>query len=214
LQFFTALDLLNNGARKVLLVDPVFENKGHLNVLKHHYKEYLNKCRNVHCLNTDKIQVYSSWDFLPAVMNHSIDIIFSHFVLEHVPDLKRYFSQTHKLLIKNGIMFSCVDLTDHTYQIFDSKKWMKWVYRKNMLCHLKYSEKMNRFLSDKRTWVNRLLFPVYVKIADECGFGVVTKKLFFFDKVKIHEDVLKKLPVNYCDEELFVSHFELTLSPS
>jgi SAM-dependent methyltransferase len=213
LQFFTALQLLSKGAAKVILVDPVFGNRDHLDLLHQHYMEYQSNCEGTPCLNIDNVVVYSSLKLLPSSLDHSIDIICSHFVLEHVTDLKEFFTQSQKLLSKKGLCYSSVDLTDHTYQIFDSRKWTQWLYKKNMLLHLRYSERMNQFLSDRRTWVNRILFPAYIKTANECGFTVTSKKLYPYKSVEIHDDVLKKLPPDYQKEELFVTHFELTLSP-
>jgi ubiquinone/menaquinone biosynthesis C-methylase UbiE len=212
IQFYTALDFLNRGASKVMLVDPVFIQEKYQQILEKNYNEYFSNHKKNYQITTDTIKVYSSWDLLPASLEHTVDAIYSHFVLEHVVDLNDFFRQSYRLLKKRGRCYSMVDLSDHSYQIFDSKPWTMWIYKERILYHLKYSDKINNLLSDRRTWVNRSLFPSYTCFAKDNGFEVCSSTLNMCKKSIIHKDVTAKLPQNYIGDELYVSHFELMLS--
>lgn len=211
-QYYTAFYFLMAGARQVYLVDPVFHtiNENIINEQKHEFlKNYPDKNKNI---DVNKVTVLSSLSDIPDNKNGTIDVICSHLVLEHIHDLDNYFIQAYKLLQKGGQCYNFVDLTDHTYHIFDSRKLTKWIFNRRMLYHLKYSDRMYSCLSDKRTWVNRLLFPAYLAKAENIGFKDCKQKLFSSSKTKIHTDVLEKMAkTEFNEKQLYISHFSLML---
>ena len=101
-----------------------------------------------------------------------------------------------------------VDLTDHTYHIFDKYKMTKWLCRKRALYHLKYSDRLFQKINDKKLYMNRLLLPVYLELAQEYNLKVewlITEKC---KKQKIHQDILSKFKSRNPDK-LFIRSFEV-----
>lgn len=208
-QFFTAFYFLSDGASKVILVDPIFENKDVKKTIKMHYIEF-SKYHKLDENMISRIEVFTSFGKLIHDYNNQIDCIFSHFVLEHLENLESYFDEVYRLLPNGGICYSFVDLSDHTYHLFDSRKLTRWVYRTRMLYHLRYSDSFYRLISDKRTWQNRLLFPVYTKLALNKGFVIVSYKCSKCKKTKIHKDILNRSS-NPTDDNIYTTHFSLLL---
>lgn len=210
LQFFTAMHFLNNGASRVILVDPIFKNRDVEEILQSHAELFCSELKQKIPIDIKKIEVFDSLESIPVTNNEKVDILCSHFVLEHFQELESYFRESKRLISPEGCCYSFVDLSDHTYHIFNSKKQTANIYKSRIIYHLRYSDEFYRRISDERCWVNRLLFPVYVQLAANYDFKIVNKHLSKCKKTKIHQDVLSKLPYTN-EEELYVSHFSLLL---
>ncbi len=112
------------------------------------------------------------YDFLNnGLQEHSIDIITSRAVLEHVPPIliKGIFHESKRLLRHGGFMCHIVDNSDH-WEFGD-----KSISRLNFL---KYSQRMFDFLSSMNPldYQNRLRHSQYKKMIEELGFTVVFDK--------------------------------------
>ena len=212
LQFYTAFSFLAHGAKNVILVDPVFDPH-HVNSIMNAQKDEFTKAYPElgGTIDTSKINIFSTLDSVPGFYNGNVDILCSNFVLEHLENIDDYFEQTRRLLAPRGDCDNFVDLSDHTYHIFYSIPWMRDVYFSRLLYHLRYSNVLFSLLNDKRTWTNRILFPVYVQKAEQYGFQIKSKDLLACPKSPIHKDLLRRLPP-IDDNELYVSHFSFLLS--
>lgn len=208
-QFYTAFFFLLDGASTVLLVDPVFENKDTEATLKKQFIEF-SKHHTLDENSTSRIGAFASIHAMPGDYDGRIDCVYSHFVLEHLEDLESFFDKAHALLRSGGYCYSFVDLSDHSYHIFDSRKITRWIFRSRMLYHLRYSDEFYRLLSDRRTWQNRRLFPAYSTLAAAKGFRIVSYALHKCKKAKIHRDILKRVPQS-AEDDRYVSHFSLLL---
>lgn len=208
-QFFTACLFLKDGAETISLVDPIFTANS-ASVKESHIKEVEIDSNSSLPSAREKIRYYSSLDSIANDFNGKFDFICSHFVLEHFKDLNNYFQNIRRLLSPQGVSYNFVDLSDHAFHLFDSRLLTKWIYRKNMLYHLKYSDSIYNFITDSRIWVNRLLLPSYKKLAKEYGLSVINVNPSPYKKVKVHKDVLQR-NVTSNENELYVSHFSILL---
>lgn len=209
-QFFTSFYFLSSGARSVLLVDPVFTSDAPA-VRSIQKEQFLSHHKERKLPEKESIQTYSSLEVIPESENTSCDFICSHFVLEHFRDLDSFFRQTKRLLSANGTSFNIVDLSDHVYHVFDSRKPTKWLYRTRLLYHLRYSDHFYNAITDNRIWVNRLLLPSYKKLAQKYDLVVSDIEPLYCPKTEIHPDVMKRNTTDN-EKELYVSHFSFRLS--
>src|SRR4030043_1082488 len=169
-QFYTAILFLLNGAKKVFLVD----QKMDASLYPLHAKEVSTSLGIDEDFEEKRNRIchFAFLSDVPPEYNSKIDIICSHFVLEHFKELSSFFEKAKMLLGTNGVCFSSVDLTDNTYHIFDDYKATQWIFKRRALHHLRYSDRFFKSICDKRTYVNRLLLPEYLKLAKEHSFVV------------------------------------------
>ena len=213
-QIFTALFLLAEGCKKVILLDPLLEIfndderfRRSLSLFKTAMPEFSlseNEIRkSLLCIN--------DFQNIPDTFNDKIDIILSHQTLEHFNDLDIFFSSVYKLLSFDGMSFNKVDLSDHTYHIFDRFKFISLLNRTNNLNHLRYSAKQFALLNDSKCFMNRQLLPVYLrKAADHGLICKITKKSIFGRNIPIHRDVVEGLDF-FDEKELKTTSFEMFL---
>jgi SAM-dependent methyltransferase len=209
-QFYTSCYFLSAGAESVTLVDPAI-NDTSFQVCETHARRFEEQNKGPAVSHLQKIGWFRSLDAIPQAKNGAYDIICSNFVLEHFKDLNDYFLNVKRLLHPDGRCFNYVDLSDHAYHFFDGRKSTKWIYRARMLYHLRYSDHMYHAITDKRIWVNRLLLPTYIALANKYGFKILAINKLRYHKTKIHQDILENNPAA-SEEDLFVTHFSLLLS--
>ena len=209
-QFYTAFHFLSEGADRILLADPVFNNETP-GIISRHREEFLKSHPDKQLPVPAPVSSYSSLDAIPEDDNSRCDFICSHFVLEHFRELDSYFLGTRRLLSDSGISFNIVDLSDHIYHVFNTRPRTQWLYRSRMLYHLRYSDAFYDAITDRRIWVNRLLLPAYRACAEKYDLVISDiEPLPYLRKVKIHPDVLQRNPTTN-REELFITHFSFRL---
>lgn len=209
-QLYTSIQFLSKGAGQVLLVEPKLSLSEELfstnltNFIKEtNYPDIQQK------ISLSNILSFKELDSIPKEYDGKIDIICSHFVLEHFDDLESYFRNIARLLSKDGTAYSFVDLSDHSFHLFDAIPALKWIYQKYPLNHLRYSDAFFNFVNDKRIAVNRILLPQYFEYSRQYGlnYSVETRTA---NRCYIHADVLKQSNAHLSDD-VFVSHFGLNL---
>lgn len=211
-QFYTAFLFLSSGASSVYLVDPVF-NEDSRNLLESQLIEFTNSTDIVLNDPFSKILIYNQMSSIRQNVNGQIDLICSHNVLEHYPKLKDFLFNSSRLLKRQGLCFSLVDLTNHAYHVFEDKKFTKWLFEKNRLNHYRYSDKVYSFITDSRIWVNRKLYPEYKILVNEFNFSIEYVKSNMFKKVRLHENIIGKIS-SYPENELYLLNFAFLLSKS
>lgn len=207
-QYYTSYFFLSAGAKSVSLVDPVF-NADSLTSRQLQLTVFLEHM-NMKSIDETNIQCYDSLESISSLFDNSFDIICSHFVLEHFDNLESFFKNTKRLLKPNGLCYSYVDLSDHVYHVFNSRPWTKWIYRTRMLYHLRYSDYLYNFITDKRIWVNRLLLPAYKSLSNKYSLQIIDTKPSLYHRVKIHKDVLTRNHTSN-QSEFYITHFGLLL---
>jgi len=195
LQFYTSFFFLTHGAKKVLLVEPSMP-PNYEEIANEHHKEFYKEKKVDNEIDLKNIECFKSLYDIPVFLNNKIDCICSNFVLEHFTDLNEYFFNTARLLTNSGIAYAHVDFTDHTYHIFDSRKSTRWLFERRKLYHLQYSNKMYNLVSDTRTKSNRVLFPMYRKLAMLNSLNIDNVKFVQYRKSKISHDLLTDLQCN------------------
>jgi len=201
-QLHTSVQFLLHEAKQVLLAEPKLENS------KHQFLSAIQPFSDQN-ISHEQIISFKDLDSIPGTFNRNIDIICSNFVLEHFSDLDNYFQNVNRLLTNDGVAYSYVDLSDHSLHPFDAISFLKWIYQKNTLNHLKYSNKLFSFLEDKRIFVNRVLLPAYIDYSKQYNFKyeITPRKV---EKCPIHKDLTSGLKYQN-EEDLFVSHFGMKL---
>ena len=101
------------------------------------------------------------WSDDNVVEKNSVDVIFSHSVLEHVVDLESTYKALFAWLKPNGFMSHQIDFTSHGL----SKKWNG--YRA-------YSELLWKVIMGKRTClINRQPYSLHKKLIIKNGFNII-----------------------------------------
>jgi SAM-dependent methyltransferase len=211
-QLFTAIHYLTEGASKVILSDPklVLSHDLITTSIEKFNNSYSNKYITYETVK-DRVQAYSDINEIPVELYSKIDFIFSNLVLEHLNDLPKFFTATARLLSNTGLSFNTVDLSDHTYHIFTKYKYTKFIAEKRALSHLKYSNNIFKKINDDKCYMNRLLLPVYLELAEINNLNVELFHTSKHRKVKIHNDVLQKCK-NKDTSNLYITYFELILT--
>lgn len=210
-QLFTTLFFLHHGAQKVIVIEPKlsasFFEENLISIVKI-FKE------NEPSFNLPLEQVRSRVAFAKDIsliddtFNHSVDVILSHLVLEHVPSVDFLICHFNRLLTKTGFSFNMVDLTDHTYHFFSKYRLIAGIGKNKVLNHLKYSNKVFKWINDNKCYMNRTLFPKYLEYSKKYGLIVEVPYKNKFKKVKIHKDILNEL-TSLDEEDLYITSFHI-----
>ena len=192
-QIFTALFFLEAGAKKVVLVDPKTESITD-ETIESAIKKFKQFCPHSsiskESIDND-LSMFSDLKRVSYEYNASVDFMFSHLVLEHFGDLSSFFMNISRLL--KGLSYNVVDLSDHTYHIFSKWWFTQWILRNRELFHLRYSKKTFARINDDKCYMNRILLPQYVAMAEKHRLKVkILDTVAAFKKPKIHNDVLKQ----------------------
>ena len=208
-QFYTSYFFLNSGAESVSLVDPVFSNERSESILQDHFLQFQKLNGDTGQSKHPAIRYYSSFESINE--HEQFDFIFSHYALEHFRNLDSYFEFLQNHLSKDGISCNRVDLSNHVYHLFDARPLTRFICKNVVLSHLRYSDKFYAQISDKRTWVNRLLLPAYKNLANLYKLNIKKITQNPYKPVIIHPDVLKKNPTSDISE-LFIDQFTIILT--
>jgi SAM-dependent methyltransferase len=112
---------------------------------------------------TDRLRIryIVPWFTNKQVPPESVDMIFSHAVLEHVDDIAAIYSAMNKLLRPGGIVSHQIDFSSHG----TANEWNG---------HWAYSDPIWSLIRGKRQLlINRLPYSAHVKMLETCGFRIV-----------------------------------------
>lgn len=98
-----------------------------------------------------------------SVQNNSVDFIFSYDVLEHVMAPEFFLRELRRIVSEKGLIFLSWDFRDHLHldneeNWFDMHKYSKIVWDLQM--------------SNRSSYVNRLIFKDWIKIFESAGFKI------------------------------------------
>jgi len=144
-----------------------------------------------------------------TLSNDPVDIIFSRFVLEHIPpeELLRIHENFAQIISKNTAVLHMISPSDH--RAYNDKSLSYYDF-------LKYSTEEWKKNHTKFDYHNRLRLPDYLKIFDEAGFKVISLDHDSCDKdsekyKKFKELTLHKDFENYTEEELLAGSINVLL---
>lgn len=210
-QLYTALFFMAAGAKQVILVDPKW--KGEVK----NFKEALNSFNQFNSSHPLLIEVEQNISCLVALtditpnLNNSIDFIGSYLVLEHFSEISSFFAHVKRLLSPLGISRNKVDLSDHTYHIFGKYPFTRNFGAKRCLYHLRYSNNTFAKLNDPKCFMNRILFPEYLKEVEQHQLSILNVEKRFDASAVVHPELIRNNPcVNFND--LQIIDFNLDLS--
>jgi hypothetical protein len=102
------------------------------------------------------------WDEADVIKPHSIDLVYSQAVLEHVDDLERTYRALFQWLKPSGYMSHTIDFRSHG----TAAEWNG---------HWSYSELQWKVIHGRRTWLlNRHPHSAHLKFAKHAGFRIVS----------------------------------------
>ncbi len=191
-QFFTAYFFLSAGAKQVLLVEPTLRLDREK--AREEWREFCkDRAPSISFEEAmHRILCYGDLSEIPEKWNEGIEDAFSHLVLEHFRDLKPFFGHTRRLLAQGGRSHNIVDLSDHTYHVFHKYSFLRNRARRRQLFHLRYSEKAFNRLNDPKCYMNRILLPEYLELADRNGLKVEELKKDVDASALVHPDLVRK----------------------
>ncbi|KAB8151809.1 methyltransferase domain-containing protein [Kordia sp. TARA_039_SRF] len=142
-------------------------------------------------------------------LHEQIDLVFSRFVLEHIPpeDLLKIHQSFAKILPKSAYILHMISPSDH--RAYDDKSLSYYDF-------LKYSKEEWKKQHTKFDYHNRLRLPDYLNIFTKAGYEVVSldydtcdkdsEKYRKFKELTLHEDYK-----NYTEEELLAGSINVLL---
>lgn len=151
--YYLACLLLQNGAKKVFVIDnenhSFFSNQ-EIAIYKKLYPESISNDRTI---NQDKIVVinYGRHETIP-LSDESIDIIYSNAVLEHVYTPKRLLQECQRVLKVGGEMIHQIDYRDHIF----SQKSLFFLGIPDLF--------FDFFFKNTGMWVNRLRHSQWIDL--------------------------------------------------
>jgi SAM-dependent methyltransferase len=213
-QIYTALYMLANGCQKVFLAEPNLKTFDNYECISHSISVFKANEPTFSMAEEDimkRIVLCRDLTEISCEHNSKTDAVFSHLVLEHFDDLNIFFSSVKKLLASDGLSFNIVDLSDHTYHIFECFKILAPLSSNNRLRHLRYSKRMFSFINDGKCFMNRFLVPLYRQKSGNHGFDCqISSKETLSKTPEIHKDIICALPV-YDENDLNTVMFEIVL---
>ena len=161
------------------------------------------------CQSVNDIMMVCDAEYLTGGLNSlakidsaSIDMIFSHAVLEHVR--RREFLDTMKncrrVLKSDGVCSHRVDLKDHLGGGLNNLRFRENVWESG-------------FFSSSGFYTNRIQYHVMLNYFREAGFDLIVTKEDRWEKLPIRRDQLNELFQSCSDDELGVSGFNVLLRP-
>jgi SAM-dependent methyltransferase len=199
LQYFTAFLMLNDGAEKVILIDPVFAKSSTV-ILKKHLEIFRKHITPLRDISIDRIEQYHDLKNLDENWNNKIDFICSYNVLEHFNSLESFFIETRRLLKPCGLSINRVDLSDHTYHIFSKYPFISKYLTGKELDYFRYSKKVFNLINDDKCYMNRVPIQVYLNYSKEYDLKVKELKTVNVQKeIKPHKNILEKFNLEYSD---------------
>ncbi|MEM6718826.1 MAG: class I SAM-dependent methyltransferase [Bacteroidota bacterium] len=142
-------------------------------------------------------------------LNDLVDLVFSRFVLEHIPpeDLLQIHQSFAKILPKSAYILHMISPSDH--RAYDDKSLSYYDF-------LKYSKDEWKKQHTKFDYHNRLRLPDYINIFKKAGYEVVSldydtctkdsEKYQKFKQLTLHKDY-----ENYTEEELLAGSINVLL---
>jgi hypothetical protein len=118
---------------------------------------------------------------LTVLPDHSIDVIYSHNVLEHIPEtvLRGIFAEAYRLLRQMGLMAHIIDNSDH---------WQHADPRISRLNFLQHSDLVWRLTClNPQNFQNRLRHSDYIRLFTSAGFQIAKCE------VNVNENALRDL---------------------
>ena len=143
--------------------------------------------------------VQNQIETLSSFQDHSVDLITSNSLLEHVHDINQALDECRRVLVPGGLMLHFIDMRDHRNF---SKPFTFLRYRKRIWEHL---------LTSSQSYTNRLRKSDYLSYFEQANFSVISCDSVSlpvsdkdFSKIKLSEDFLEYSKTDITTTELHV----------
>lgn len=112
------------------------------------------------------IEYAAPWDHAWAGHEESVDLIFSHSVLEHIDDLEDAYAAMYRWLRRDGFMSHQIDFRSHGL----ARQWNG---------HWAYADPVWRIIRGKRPYLlNRQPHGTHIRLLEHSGFRVVYDEMY------------------------------------
>lgn len=140
---------------------------------------------------------------LKEIEDHSVDLIWSHAVLEHVrrSEFLDIMKETRRIISDDGICSHTVDLQDHLDQSLNNLRFTESVWESD-------------FIADSGVYTNRIQYSHMLDIFKQAGFEVKSTQIKKWDSLPVPRSELDKQFQELSDEELCISGFSVVLTPA
>ncbi len=173
--YISAFNFLQNGAKKVILVDkyPRFFNtqeqadrmQKELSFIKNKYNDKQLNFMKGAAVDSEYIEFISK-DVTDLSMVEYIDFVYSISVLEHIKNVEGIINKFSDIVKKGGLMYHSIDMRDH-YNF------------SNPFLFLKYSNSTwGKYLTKEGvSYTNRMRYSEYRRLLIKYGFEIIGEKL-------------------------------------
>lgn len=148
------------------------------------------------------VYLTSGLSSLKSLPDNSVDLIWSHAVLEHVyrDEFLEIMEETKRVLSPEGVCSHTVDLQDHLDQ---------------SLNNLRFSEDFweSSFVDKSGLYTNRIRYGEMLEIFQKAGFSIKATETKCWEELPIPKSAMNPKFQNLDDEELKVSGFSVVLTP-
>lgn len=140
---------------------------------------------------------------LRTIPDASVDLVYSHATLEHVPlaEVEEQFRQTRRILRSGGLVSHQVDLRDHLGGGLNNLRFSEAFWE---------SQKVHR----SGFYTNRIRLPDYLRMFRDCGFSIRELDPQRWDTLPLARERLDLAFRTLPDADLRVSGFRVVLTPA
>ncbi len=138
---------------------------------------------------------------LRSIADNSVDMIWSHSVLEHIR--KRDFFKTmvelRRIIKDTGRVSHSVDLQDHLDKSLNNLRFSKSLWE-------------NDFFANSGFYTNRLRCEESLKLMEKAGFRIVTHEKGQWDSLPLPREKMHPDFIHFSDDELRVRNYSVLLT--
>lgn len=166
-------------------------------------------CFNINALNSGDLESgisnapinYSinSSHTMESIEDNSIDIVSSHAVFEHIPDVETTFKTLNRKMTSGGVAHLVIDMVDHRFYE-NSEKYN----------HFSWLSELDQEPDDHVC--NRLRAPDFLRLISSSGFSVLSEKRSYAEVPETVKSSLKPEYQALSEEDLRTTFLELIIS--
>jgi hypothetical protein len=140
---------------------------------------------------------------LAQIPDHSVDLIFSQAVLEHVriAEFSATLDELRRIISANGVTSHEVDLKDHLARALNNLRFSTRIWESS-------------FMVNSGFYTNRLRFPEILELFDRAGFRVEPGNVNRWNRPPTDPRLYAAEFQGFSEEDLLVSEFDLLAFPT
>ncbi len=151
--------------------------------------------------NIDMEYLTDGLNSLSTIPDNSVDLIWSHAVLEHVKvaDFDQVMREFSRILKPNGVCSHVVDLKDHFEESLNNLRFSDWIWESN-------------FFSRSGFYTNRLRHNEIIQSFENASFNINSKEVYSWETLPMDKSHFNKKYQNYSNKDLLIYEFDVILT--